>query len=80
MQNNPNTDETDDTEDTDDLTPKPAVERDQWEIAFEPLEGDYAAIRMGFNIAVLKSISTLNCSSPDLLWTHWIWRWKCCSR
>lgn len=42
------------TEDTDDLIPKPAVERDEWKIAFEPLEGDYAAIRMGFNITLLK--------------------------
>ncbi len=51
MQDNPSTDN---TEDTDDLTPRPAVERDEWELAFEPLEGDYAAIRMGFNIALLK--------------------------
>lgn len=43
------------TEDTEDLTPRPAVERDEWELALEPLEGDdYAAIRMGFNIALLK--------------------------
>jgi hypothetical protein len=43
------------TEEMEDLTPRPAIERDEWELAFEPLEGDaYAAIRMGFNIALLK--------------------------
>ena len=51
MQNNANTE---DTNNTDDLIPRPAVERDEWELAFEPLEGDYAAIRMGFNITMLK--------------------------
>lgn len=42
------------TEETEDMIPRPAVERDEWELAFEPLEGDYAAIRMGFNITLLK--------------------------
>jgi hypothetical protein len=51
MQDDPTTDN---TETTDDLTPRPAVERDEWELAFEPLEGEYAAIRMGFNITLLK--------------------------
>src|SRR4051812_23416306 len=52
MQNNANTEE---TEDPDDLTPKPAVERDEWELAFEPFEGEpYAALRMGFNFALLR--------------------------
>ena len=52
MQDNPITDN---TEDTEDLTPRPAVECDEWELAFEPFEENaYAAIRMGFNIALLK--------------------------
>jgi hypothetical protein len=49
MQDNPN------TEDLDDLTPDPLIDSDDWELAFEPLEGHaYAALRMGFNIATLR--------------------------
>ena len=54
MQNNANTEDTNNTDDTDDLTRRPAVERDEWELAFEPLEGDYAAIKMGFILTMLK--------------------------
>lgn len=46
MQDNPN---------TEDLTPRPLVERDQWELAFEPFEGQtYAALRLGYNFAMLR--------------------------
>jgi hypothetical protein len=40
---------------TEDLTLHPAVERDEWELAFEPFEGEpYAALKMGFNLAMLR--------------------------
>ena len=39
-----------------DLTPRPLVERDQWELAFEPFVGEtYAALRLGFNLAILRA-------------------------
>ena len=35
--------------------PNPLVERDLWEQAFEPFEGEhYAALRLGFNFAMLR--------------------------
>ena len=38
-----------------DLIPNPIVERDLWEQAFEPFEGEYyAALRLGFNFAMLR--------------------------
>ena len=38
-----------------DLIPNPIVERDLWEQAFEPFEGEYyAALRLAFNFAMLK--------------------------
>jgi hypothetical protein len=49
MPDNPN------TEDLDDLTPDPLIDSDDWEIAFEPFQGHaYAALRMGFNVAILR--------------------------
>jgi hypothetical protein len=40
---------------SDDLIPRPLVERDQWELAFEPFVGEtYAALRLGFNFAMLR--------------------------
>ena len=39
----------------DDPIPSPLVERDLWEQAFEPFEGEhYAALRLGFNFAMLR--------------------------
>ena len=39
----------------DDPIPNPLVERDLWEQAFEPFEGEYyAALRLGFNFAMLR--------------------------
>ena len=38
-----------------DPIPNPLVERDLWEQAFEPFEGEYyAALRLGFNFAMLR--------------------------
>ena len=52
MQDNPIMDI---TEDTDDQIQGLDMDRHDWEIAFEPLEGTgYAAIRMGFNIRLLR--------------------------
>ena len=52
MQDNPITDI---TEDADDQIQGLDMDRHDWEIAFEPLEGTgYAAIRMGFNIRTLR--------------------------
>jgi hypothetical protein len=52
MQDNPITDI---TEDTDDQIQGLDMDRHDWEIAFEPLEGTgYAATRMGFNIRTLR--------------------------
>jgi hypothetical protein len=46
MQDNPN---------TDNQTQQPLMDRDDWELAFEPFEGHaYAAIRIGFNIRTLR--------------------------
>jgi hypothetical protein len=40
----------------DDPIPSPLVERDLWEQAFEPFEGEhYAALRLGFNFAMLRN-------------------------
>ena len=40
----------------DDPLPNPLVERDLWEQAFEPFEGEhYAALRLGFNFAMLRN-------------------------
>jgi len=45
---------TDTTEE--DPIPNPLVERDLWEQAFEPFEGEhYAALRLGFNFAMLRN-------------------------
>ena len=42
-------------DDQDDPIPTPLVERDLWEQAFEPFEGEhYAALRLGFNFAMLR--------------------------
>jgi hypothetical protein len=50
MQINVTTDVTED-----DPIPNPLVERDLWEQAFEPFEGEhYAALRLGFNFAMLR--------------------------
>ena len=47
MQDNPN---------TEDLTQDALVERDLWEQAFEPFEGEhYAALRLGFNFAMIRN-------------------------
>jgi len=52
MQDNPITDI---TEDADDQIQGLDMDRRDWEIAFEPLEGTgYGAIRMGFNIRTLR--------------------------
>ena len=54
MQINITTDNTED--DQDDPIPDPLVERDLWEQAFEPFEGEYyAALRLGFNFAMLRT-------------------------
>jgi hypothetical protein len=46
MQDNPN---------TDNVTQDPLVERELWEQAFEPFDGEhYAALRLGFNFAMLR--------------------------
>lgn len=35
--------------------PLPLVERDQWELAFEPLKADpYAALKLGYHFATLR--------------------------
>jgi len=45
---------TDTTEE--DPIPNLLVERDLWEQAFEPFEGEhYAALRLGFNFAMLRN-------------------------
>ena len=52
MQDNPSTINTDDT---DAQTHEFEMEREDWELAFEPFEGHpYAALRMGFNIATIR--------------------------
>lgn len=52
MPDNPSTDN---THDTDDPNQYFEMEREDWELAFEPFEGHaYAAIRMGFNIRILR--------------------------
>src|SRR5215212_11128637 len=52
MPDNPSTDNTDNT---DNQTPLFDMDRGDWELAFEPLEGHaYAALRMGFNVAMLR--------------------------
>ena len=51
MQINITTDTTDE-----DPIPNPLVERELWEQAFEPFEGEYyAALRLGFNLAMLRN-------------------------
>ena len=46
MQDNPNTEH----------LPEPLVERDLWEQAFEPFDGEYyPALRLGFNFAMLRN-------------------------
>jgi hypothetical protein len=53
MQINVTTDITE--EDPKDPIPDPLVERDLWEQAFEPFDGEYyAALRLGFNFAMLR--------------------------
>ena len=43
------------TDDADDQTEELLIERDDWEIAFEPYKGQsYAALRLGFNVAMLR--------------------------
>lgn len=43
-------------DDQDDPIPAPLVERDLWEQAFEPFNGEhYAALRLGFNFAMLRN-------------------------
>ena len=50
MQDNPN------TEETDDQTERVEMDREDWELAFEPYEGHpSAALRLGFNLAILRS-------------------------
>jgi hypothetical protein len=40
---------------TDNQTQHPLVDRDDWEIAFEPYkEKPYAALRLGWNLAILR--------------------------
>jgi hypothetical protein len=51
-----------------DPIPNPLVERDLWEQAFEPFEGEhYAALRLGFNFAMLRNYrrSTDQVSASD---------------
>ena len=44
----------DDVNTKEDLFPLPLVERDQWELAFEPLKADpYAALKLGFHFATM---------------------------
>ena len=44
-----------DNPNTEDLTPDLLVDQDDWEIAFEPFKGNaYAALRLGFNFAMLR--------------------------
>ena len=44
-----------DEDPNEDPIPSPIVERDLWEQAFEPFEGEhYAALRLGFNFAMLR--------------------------
>jgi hypothetical protein len=51
MQDNPSTDNTD----TGSNTPYFEMDRGDWEVAFEPLEGhSYPAVRMGFNIRMMR--------------------------
>jgi hypothetical protein len=41
---------------TDNQTQPPLIDREDWEIAFEPYEGQpNAAIRLGFNVAILRT-------------------------
>ena len=55
MQVNITTDITED-DPKEDPIPSPLVERDLWEQAFEPFEGEYyAALRLGFNFAMLRN-------------------------
>jgi hypothetical protein len=43
------------TTEEEDLFPRPLVERDQWELAFEPLKADpYAALKLGFHFATMR--------------------------
>ena len=54
MQVNVTTEITDEDPNEDPI-PNPLVERDLWEQAFEPFEGEhYAALRLGFNFAMLR--------------------------
>jgi len=55
MQVNVTTEITDEDPNEDPI-PNPLVERDLWEQAFEPFEGEhYAALRLGFNFAMLRN-------------------------
>ena len=45
---------------SDDLIPRPLVERDQWELAFEPFVGEtYAALRLALTSRCCGSTTTL---------------------
>src|SRR3954469_5811127 len=49
MQNNPNTDN------TDNQTPQPLMDCEDWQVAFEPYEGNPgAALNLGFKLARLR--------------------------
>ena len=49
MQENPNTDNTENQTEAFDL------DREDWELAFEPFEGEtYAALKLGFNFAIMR--------------------------
>ena len=48
-----------------DPIPSPLVERDLWEQAFEPFDGEhYAALRLGFNFAMLRNHAGLHHAAP----------------
>jgi hypothetical protein len=54
MQDNPNI--TDDTDDTHEPIRDLLIEREDWELAFEPFEGNaYAALKLGSTLAMLRT-------------------------
>lgn len=55
MQDNPSTDHTDNTDNTDHPTQPYEMDRDDWELALEPFNGEpYAALKLGFNFALMR--------------------------
>ena len=58
-----------DNPNTDNQTQHPLMDREDWEIAFEPYEGHPgAALRFGFNVAILRtSLDIAECNLHDEL-------------